>query len=544
MLLFSAPTSLKQCLAVQRRSRSRWVPVLAVAGFLFFFREVFSLRSIQESMDKMIAASAVASPGSYTIAKSGNNRSGEIHYDKNIARKNISTFPLPNSHPPGVSTEAPTRPLQENAKSSGAITKAIGTNLSFVDKGEHTTQTNNNSALPESDSESTNGSTARFDLPSVQTNHHANHSTYAYAFVVGGCDPAKSYYRIHLYGVLMAVFALRQHGSSSDMHLYIQMSHHSNSSRLMPEEARWFDAMNISMHYIPSYPDESFYKINMEKFRILSLTQYNRISFLDADVVPLVNLDYMMELSDRGILKENVIVPGDEEPGNGGYFILTPFPGAYEQVQNIIAKKDERISKLPPPKYWDHHLGWGHPIESPDYWMDKQFRKHHQWKFMGDIADQGLLYYWSKYVRQSVSIAFPGGLIENWGPCANGTGEIERQETLSGDMIVKDYPQAGSNCRAEKCLGIILDDYLHYFGERRKPYLVPPPPNLSSMVLPPAAGQTSAYWYWTLHQVSMKLNITLDLSNLARGQRPAFGHWLNAKQVEESLKASKLIGGG
>jgi alpha-N-acetylglucosamine transferase len=54
----------------------------------------------------------------------------------------------------------------------------------------------------------------------------------------------------------------------------------------------------------------------LDKFRILGMTEYRRVLFLDGDVVPLVNLDYLFELSDPAhtttptILMENLVVAG------------------------------------------------------------------------------------------------------------------------------------------------------------------------------------------------------------------------------------------
>ena len=97
----------------------------------------------------------------------------------------------------------------------------------------------------------------------------------------------------------------------------------------------------------------------MEKFRILKLTDYSRVMYLDYDVMPTCNLDYLFELSDPlpestspFQLKENVILSYQSEPSSGGLFILKPNSTDYEHIQRIIHEKETRSLELPYP-HWD-----------------------------------------------------------------------------------------------------------------------------------------------------------------------------------------------
>lgn len=103
----------------------------------------------------------------------------------------------------------------------------------------------------------------------------------------------------------------------------------------------------------------------MEKFRILKLTEYSRVMYLDYDVLPTCNLDYLFELSDPAPelsgsqsnhsalqLKENVILAYQSEPSSGGIFILKPNLTDYDHIQRIIYEKETRLSELPYP-HWD-----------------------------------------------------------------------------------------------------------------------------------------------------------------------------------------------
>lgn len=52
----------------------------------------------------------------------------------------------------------------------------------------------------------------------------------------------------------------------------------------------------------------------MIKFIVLNFTQYSRVLFLDADVLPLHSLDYLFEISEAEILKPNVILAAGRAP--------------------------------------------------------------------------------------------------------------------------------------------------------------------------------------------------------------------------------------
>jgi alpha-N-acetylglucosamine transferase len=92
------------------------------------------------------------------------------------------------------------------------------------------------------------------------------------------------------------------------------MSFHSKTTTLPAEDIRLLAAMQVKVKYIPKSRDENFYRVMLDKFRILALNEYRRVLFLDGDVVPLVNLNYLFELSDPThtttptVLMENLVV--------------------------------------------------------------------------------------------------------------------------------------------------------------------------------------------------------------------------------------------
>jgi alpha-N-acetylglucosamine transferase len=155
---------------------------------------------------------------------------------------------------------------------------------------------------------------------------------------------------------VVAAHNLRRHGSKADVIVMVQISATTNATRLPELEEMLLQAMNISVVYLPKYTHyklESFYSLMMEKFRVLQLEEYSRVLYLDADILPLCNLDYMMKLSESGkFLRENVVLAYKGEPASGGFFVLRPNASDYVELVEIIKKTESKYLELEYP-HWD-----------------------------------------------------------------------------------------------------------------------------------------------------------------------------------------------
>ena len=268
-------------------------------------------------------------------------------------------------------------------------------------------------------------------LPVVNSESLQGHPTrkWAYAFLVGGCSSKNLEYRGFLYNAVAAAQRLKMMGSKADVVVLLQMSVKSKETRLPEDEERLLTAMGIKFQYLPKFNHEVhevFYALVKEKFRILDLTDYSRVLFIDADIMPLCSLDYLFELSEPedgpGILKENVVIGWRREAANAGFFMLKPNREDYLDLQEVILRKEQKALDLPWP-HWDEVEGWGHRIVAPDFWRGPDRASGTNWTWHAVFADQGLLYHWTKYVKQSVSLII-GNQIENWGS-RNGTVVLE-----------------------------------------------------------------------------------------------------------------------
>jgi alpha-N-acetylglucosamine transferase len=214
---------------------------------------------------------------------------------------------------------------------------------------------------------------------------------WAYVYLMGGCNADHPYYRGYLYNILVSAYILQDAGTKADIVVMVQMSSKvvdPTPARLPLEDTQLLDAMGIVIVYLPqpTPEQESFYHLQLAKFHVLRLTQYSRVFFLDADVMPFCNVDYMFELSEPKHsmdqegeekeegnsqslptsvhLKENVIMAYKTVPAAGSYFILKPGPKEYEEINAIIQRREEEAPTLPYP-HFDDVRGWGHVITPP-----------------------------------------------------------------------------------------------------------------------------------------------------------------------------------
>lgn len=338
---------------------------------------------------------------------------------------------------------------------------------------------------------------------------------YAYAFVIGGIHESKPAYKGFLFNVLISVSLLRKYGSKADFWLYAQLSPKSQLHSLPPDDMRLLSALNIHIELLEKPAEETFLNIVFEKFRPLQMVQYRKVMFLDADAIPLVNLDYLFHRTD---LRPNLIMASKGEPCNAGMFILEPADGAWEQLRQIIEDQREAGKLLPHPHFdWDH--GWGHNFTAEgDQWNSIE-KYGVRWRFHAGHSDQGLLYYYMKYVRQDVSIVI-GNRTENWIPGQDGKPELHEEMPNVVDGKSPEPVETQFNCafperrhfqeEAHMCLPVYRD-FAHFMGSS-KPWQIgvhPPwgPNDYNARYAP------YRLWFKELTLLNDRLEIGIDIEN-------------------------------
>ena len=342
---------------------------------------------------------------------------------------------------------------------------------------------------------------------------------WAYVFLLGAIDPNRpEQYIGMLYNIIIATYNLRHTPPSSqegnintykqsiaDVIVMVQFSIHTTVPRVLPtEQVQLLESMNILIQYLPTPTEgvQNFYTVTLEKFRVLTLTKYSRVMFLDSDVMPFCSLDYLFDLSEPipsalstrsgrkdynngdatrdnksasettvhnstlQRLEENVLLAWRNSPAHAGIFILRPNVEDWDMIQSIVKRREREAVSLPWPHFNSTH-GWGHVIDTTTANVgdanndgvrilyhrhrggkQKQHETHfsdgriyHPWDWYCSQSDQGLLYYWTKYVKQKVSIII-GEEVEAWIPSDN-------RKTGFADSVITSSTKNGPRLRAQ-----------------------------------------------------------------------------------------------
>jgi hypothetical protein len=367
---------LRQRSAVSARSRRRCSLLVAVGWATAYF-----------------AVYLVILAHKMKVVQEGEGRMQEIE-----TKGGVRIFPYRKS-PPAARSGSTTRTHSQRSPDAGAASRFRAANKlsAQVSSSEATNEKN--------DSGSGSGYENRKGM-----------SRNAYSFLVAGCDPDDPWrYRAYLYGVAVSIHALRSYGSAADFHVYVELMHGTPHRTLLKEEEALLASLQATIHYIPTDPQQSFYRSQLFKFLVLNLTQYDHVFYMDSDVLPLANLDYLFEAMDRRVLRCNVAFMGKREPANGGAFVLSPRSGALRLVHDLIVRKEH--------SEWNESVGWGVDASTtPEFkYPTTKVGDRASWDFFGADGDQGLLYYWMKFVERDVSFVSTVGTASHWGPKSNST---------------------------------------------------------------------------------------------------------------------------
>lgn len=295
-------------------------------------------------------------------------------------------------------------------------------------------------------------------------------SKFAYVFIVSGCTATSC--DNYLLNTVVAARALRDAQSNADVLLLVRMTSSSNTTKLRHES--WLRQANVLLRYLPKVAVDNFGTASVEKFRALQLVNYERVVFLDSDILPICNLDYLFTFQWSSPL---VIFSGPVAPATASIFLVTPQTGEFERIINVIQRQRTVMGT------WNDTLGWGHVLQPPyDGWraFDKP-NLHFQWSFYASHADQGLLYYYAKYMRMNFTHVYPGS-VETWRQVSSLAAAHPNAIRVDNDHLIA-HVQTQHNI-LQGCGGLPYgrkgdyakyapySDYLHFNGIR-KPWIKP-----------------------------------------------------------------------
>jgi hypothetical protein len=277
---------------------------------------------------------------------------------------------------------------------------------------------------------------------------------------------------------------------SIDIIVMVQMSADTSATALPWTDQLLLERQGVQLRYIPPPQPNSrttgtrtFHDLIVEKLRVFDLIEYTRVLFLDGDVFPYCRLDYLMELSllspsrsnngtavdhilhtpqqQHHVLQSNVLHAMYDDPVNAGLFVITPRQGVWEELQEMLQLRSQRRHERLKERRTIHSTGGNSNIDNQavfddndkedtrgywdpnDAWLLSQSpyrlwngETGHKWDFYCAQSDQGLLYYYLKFVIQDVSI-ITGDVIEHYVDAGSST----RSASLAPPVPSKNTPK-------------------------------------------------------------------------------------------------------
>jgi hypothetical protein len=367
--------------------------------------------------------------------------------------------------------------------------------------------------------------------PKISGSLSKTYGKFAYAYIIAGCtlESCNGY----VLNAIVASQVLQHYNSTADAVFWVRMAAQLNDTTLPVEIENWLHKAGVKLQYLPKVRYDNFGTATMEKFRVLEMTEYDRVYFLDSDKIPLRNTDYHLELSYRGYFQEYVAIAGSAAPITASAFMVTPKKGMFGKVMDIVHRhrnKTENATILDP---FD---GWGHRI-MPGECLWKT------WTWYGVGVDQGIIFQWMMAEQMNIT-RVAGKNIETW---QEVTSNVEYWRTFNKKVIEvssnryiamvnqtkslwNNGPLYGSGGKYEAGL---MGDFYHFAGGG-KPWSkgiraenIPSVYNVSSM-------RPQEVWLYFLGEANRTLALNLP-SFLAKFKGYPLGTGLDAKTLLDPI---------
>jgi len=112
-------------------------------------------------------------------------------------------------------------------------------------------------------------------------------------------------------------------------------------------------------------------------------------------------------------------------PVHAGIFICEPDRQIFDDLKQIIISQEQHDHSSQ--QAWDPAIGWGTPIGD---WYNVNYNVGgSDWSLNSGHADQGLLYYYFRYVLRDVAIVYKDRVLE-WSP-GGGDGQVPKKKSVT-----------------------------------------------------------------------------------------------------------------
>ena len=280
-------------------------------------------------------------------------------------------------------------------------------------------------------------------------------SEHAFVTLLAGFDPdntkplgSDSPYLGYLLHLATVRFMLDEAGAKSDVIVMVRILNGINHTTLPKSQETYLSKLGMRIKYLHPGEWESFNSWVMEKFRILDFSEYKRVLFFDADVLPQCNWDHYvnvtMDNDDGSIFAPNLVFAFRNEPSQAGFFVMAPEPGAWEAIRQL--------------RFINTTHSFGIPLEYP---AEGGKEAYTEWSWYCVHVDQGIMYHWLRYVKKDVTI-FNRNRVQRWK--WNGSATVLRE--------IRDFPFTCPNhidVAGEGTWGdfLVTHDFIHYTGNSK-----------------------------------------------------------------------------
>ena len=231
-------------------------------------------------------------------------------------------------------------------------------------------------------------------LDSDESTQHSLGGRFAYAYQISGCSEKSCYG--YILNLIAAAHILRRAKSQAKIIAHFRMSARSTAERLDAQHEEWLKRSGVDVRYMKKVAVDNFGTATLEKFRVMEMAEFDRVLFMDSDVLPLCSMDYLFNESfdKNGTLSDFVMVSDSVAPFAGSFFLVTPKRGEFERIINIVRQHRNRAVD---PLSFNATLGWGHTLAKDDSWK-AWFRDGNDWSFYAVASDQGIMYHYFRYM--------------------------------------------------------------------------------------------------------------------------------------------------
>ena len=229
---------------------------------------------------------------------------------------------------------------------------------------------------------------------------------FAYMVVVGPISRSKPRYGLWLYPILALRHALQRRGSTADLLVLCAVEEGFEADRMLESEEALFAAQGIRWRYVPKPRIRGFH-MGHYKLWAWQHTEYDRVQLLDADVLPLANMDALFALPG---LEDAPFVgcPGKDSVLNAGWFSLKPDCGHFKRMTDLLWYNGQRSGHP-----WSMDIGWG--VSMPP-WLNALDRPMKAgWDFFDSRGNQGHMYAYFRFFARELTLIF-GDRVLAWTP--------------------------------------------------------------------------------------------------------------------------------